>query len=407
MRVLFLTPVYPWPLDTGWAHRYHHIAQSLARRHELTLVSEDDVPPDRERSPLEAGGVRAIVVPRRRVVRSGLRGLLSRALGVLLPTPRSLKYFWSRDVVRVLRRLREEERFDVVWASRIWMAEMARAAGFGRIVVDVDDVPSAIARRRLEATAPRFANLLRRLDLLKLERYERSLPRRFWRVIYSKPGDLPADEASRKRTFVIPNAVVPAPVLNDKESQDEILFVGHLFHQPNVDAIGFFRSGILPRIRAERPDVRFVIVGKGANPAVLAWHDHEGIRVQPSVPDLEPCYESATVVVVPIRQGSGTRIKVLEALARGKAVVSTTMGAEGIDLRPGTDLEIADDAPSFAAACVRLLADASRRRELGLSGRERVRERYSWTAVEASIAAVLEPESPPPPQPLATSGTRG
>jgi glycosyltransferase involved in cell wall biosynthesis len=114
---------------------------------------------------------------------------------------------------------------------------------------------------------------------------------------------------------------------------------------------------------------------------VLALHDGRTCAVADSVPDVAGYLEAATLMVVPLRRGAGTRLKVLEALAHGKAVVSTSVGAEGLDLRPGVDLEIADDAESFARACARLLDDPEARCRMANAGRERVLSRYTWEQV--------------------------
>jgi glycosyltransferase involved in cell wall biosynthesis len=118
-------------------------------------------------------------------------------------------------------------------------------------------------------------------------------------------------------------------------------------------------------------------------------HDGSTCVVHGLVPDVTPYFEQAAVVVAPIRQGSGTRLKVLEALGRGKAVVATSVAAEGLDLRPGVDLEIADDPEAFARACAHLLADPAARRELGATGRRRVLERYRWEDIGAMAEKVL------------------
>jgi glycosyltransferase involved in cell wall biosynthesis len=138
---------------------------------------------------------------------------------------------------------------------------------------------------------------------------------------------------------------------------------------------------VLPRIRARHPGARFVMAGARPREAVRALDNGTDVVVAGSVPDLEPYYRRAALVVVPMWLGGGTRIKVLEALAHGKALVATCVGAEGLSLEPGEALEIADGPGVFADACVWLLGDAGARRRLAENGRERVRERYEWDAV--------------------------
>jgi glycosyltransferase involved in cell wall biosynthesis len=175
------------------------------------------------------------------------------------------------------------------------------------------------------------------------------------------------------------NAVAATP--KDREKPGEICFIGSLGYAPNAEAAIYFHHEVLPKVLTSSPDARFVVVGMKAPEQVLALHDGRSCTVADSVPDVAPYLEAATLVVVPLLRGAGTKLKVLEALAHGKAVVSTSVGAEGLELRPGVDLEIADDAESFARACIRLLDDTEGRRRMANSGRERVLSRYTWEQV--------------------------
>jgi glycosyltransferase involved in cell wall biosynthesis len=160
-------------------------------------------------------------------------------------------------------------------------------------------------------------------------------------------------------------------------------------YDPNVDAARYFALSILPLILKENTSACFHIVGKDPAREVRALQDDASCVIHGAVPDVTPYFDSASVFVAPIRQGSGTRLKVLEALARGKAVVATSTGAEGLDLRPGVDLEIADAPDAFARACIRLLADPPARERLGNSGRQRVMDLYRWEKIGAMAERVL------------------
>ncbi|HTC25366.1 MAG TPA: glycosyltransferase, partial [Gemmatimonadales bacterium] len=158
------------------------------------------------------------------------------------------------------------------------------------------------------------------------------------------------------------------------------------------DAVTYFVREVLPRVQARIPGARFTMVGVRPGEAVRRLHNGNDVVVAGSVPDLEPYYRRAPLVVVPMRLGGGTRIKVLEALAHGKALVTTSIGAEGLSLARGEALEIADGADAFAAACIRLLGDPEARRRLAENGRRQVLERYEWEAVLGrSVSDVLAP----------------
>jgi glycosyltransferase involved in cell wall biosynthesis len=156
-----------------------------------------------------------------------------------------------------------------------------------------------------------------------------------------------------------------------------LVFNGTLDYRPNLDGASFLVEQILPRVRSRYPDVRVVLVGRGSQ-ADLDGFRAPGVEVTGEVPDVRPYLARAAVVTVPIRTGSGTRLKVVEGLAMGKAMVSTTLGCEGVDVRDGKHLLIADDADAFAAAVMRLFEDAEHGQALGRAGRIKMEREYSW-----------------------------
>ena len=150
---------------------------------------------------------------------------------------------------------------------------------------------------------------------------------------------------------------------------------------PNEDAVGFFADEVLPQVQAQVSDVKFSIVGGNPSVRVQKLADRSGIVVTGRVPEIKPYFAEATVFVVPLRIGSGTRLKILEALAMGKAVVSTSVGAEGLALKDGEEICIADAPIPFSKAVIRLLTEPSLRRRIGESGRARVEQDYDWRRI--------------------------
>ncbi len=165
---------------------------------------------------------------------------------------------------------------------------------------------------------------------------------------------------------------------------NSLVFTGLMSYRPNIDAVSYFVRHILPLIVAQRPTVRFTIVGQGA-PAEITRLEGPNVHVAGKVPDVRPFVNRAAAFVVPLRMGSGTRLKILEGMAMGKAVVSTTLGCEGIDVRHGEHLVIADGAPAFAEAVLSLMADANRAAGLGRDGRALVEQSYSWVSIVAEL----------------------
>ena len=170
------------------------------------------------------------------------------------------------------------------------------------------------------------------------------------------------------------------------EVANSLVFTGSMDWYLNEDAILFFADVVLPRIRVQIPAATLTVVGRNPSPRVRALGDRHGIRVTGTVDDVRPFVDEAAVYVVPLRAGGGTRLKIFEALAMGKAVVSTTVGAEGLALTPGKDVAIADVPQDFADTVVRLLRDTGRRRALGRAGRLLVQRKYSWPQVSREFA---------------------
>jgi glycosyltransferase involved in cell wall biosynthesis len=278
--------------------------------------------------------------------------------------------------------------FDLIQIEGSEFADLPFPAGVP-IVVDEHNIWSELTerRRRVRAVAAR-----RRLDTYEATQLRR-LEERVWGdaagVAFCSEREVDAAHARVPdgRFAVVPNGVDTSAfrpdLLSTAPIPGRLAFVGLLRYTPNADAANWLVSDILPLIRERAPDMTLDIVGKEPSPHTLALADAApGIRVLGSVPDVRPLLAAASVVVVPLRVGSGTRIKILQAMAMGRPVVSTTMGAEGLDARDGEHLLLADDPVAFAAAVTRLLDDEGLRTRLGVAGRAFVLGGHTWdTAV--------------------------
>lgn len=398
MRVLFVSHIYPWPPITGNPMRVFNLLRGMTARHRVTLVALNPMSAEDALDPLATmceRVVRVVPVARARgpapaslMARSRLLRELHSLTASLLPG--SFAGWECPELLEALERLNATEKFDVVWVERAYIAETVRRAGFFRFVVDLDDIESVARARALRHTRWHRWKPILYAELAKHYAYERLMPGRFARLVVCKEADRAFFGRGARRVDVVPNGVDALPAADPAAEQPgEILFTGQLDYPPNMDAVIRFYLRVMPELRKLHPGVRFAAVGHKAVPLVRAIHNGRDCVIASSVPDITPYYESASVVVVPIRLGSGTRIKVLEALARGKAVVSTSVGAEGIDVRPGVDLELADSPVELAHACARLLGDPARRRQLGASGRARVLELYQWDRIAEVAEHVL------------------
>jgi len=402
-NVLFLAKLFPWPLNFGARQRVFHLARGIALAHEVSVIALDVEPSAEDKAEFlaQSGCARVTVLPRgSETTRSADRaGIVARAAGKMQsldarlrsPLPPFVREAWSDELMSTLERIRAERAFDIVYATQSWMAEHARAAGLPRVVVDVDDLLSHMSRQRVASSGWHRRKPIELFDAAKDARYERSLPKRFTRVVVAKAEDQDFFAAAdRERVSVVPNGITLPPAPSPEPAlANTVLFVGTLGYGPNIDAVKWFAGDILPLIWRENADVRFTVAGYGSAGALADVLRDPRCAVHESPADLAPLYAAAAVVVTPVRIGGGTRIKILEALARGRAVVSTTFAAEGLGLRGGVDLEYADTPTDFARRCVELLRERERRRELATGGRATVSAKFDWLSIEKKLPELV------------------
>jgi glycosyltransferase involved in cell wall biosynthesis len=281
--------------------------------------------------------------------------------------------------------------YDVVWAHSSLMARAALTCFRARhYVIDIDNLAGADARRAAatirDSTARR---ILRRLDARAIGREERRRLAAFGEIVLCSDRERSLLRPMAGRVRVVPNVVDGPDRPYDAAAGRTLLFVGFLGYDVNVDALTWLVGEILPRIVAARPDTRLVIAGRSPAEEVRAMARHPAVTVIADPPDLEPLYGAARAVVAPLRQGGGTRIKVLEALARGTPAVLTRVAAEGLDLADGREAFIEDAAAGYAARCLALLGDPALASAMGISGRAMWERHHRPEVAMERIAAIV------------------
>ncbi len=291
--------------------------------------------------------------------------------------------------------------FDLVHAGRLFISDaimdylpVMKQSGV-RTLLDLDDIESEAVKRALSISSdniPRtlIGKSLSRLDLMRLRHYEKMAIPLF--DVCAVCSELDQDKVIRnglsKNAWVIPNSVdsgyfKPAPASSSRSL--DILFPGNMSFAPNVDAVRFFAREVFPGISRKVPSSRFIIAGKKPVQSVLSLANGTDIFVTGELPDLRPAYAQSAVVAIPIRYGGGTRVKILEAMSMGKAVVSTAIGAEGIPVTDGREIIIADHADDLADQCIRLLNDPVLRESIGQRSREFVVKHFDRNLIETRI----------------------
>jgi glycosyltransferase involved in cell wall biosynthesis len=310
-------------------------------------------------------------------------------LAVLLSRqPQEVRAF--RPARRALASAISNANTDIVIVEYAGLAPLVRRRGSARWFLTLHNLPSRMANQRAAVMPRQRQRWLLRREAAIAARFERRMAGAFDTVITCSEEDAES-MGSSGRVIVVPNGVdvdkfQPAPL----PGVPRIVMTGALYTDPNVDGARWFCDHVLPLVQAEMPDVGFDLVGARPDHRVMELAGLPGVHIHADVPDVVPFLHAARVAVVPLRLGSGSRLKALEALAAGRPVVGTTIGLEGLHLKANEDVVVADQAEAFAIAILRLLRDDKAASSLIAAGRQLVQERYSWVRIgEAFVAAVI------------------
>ncbi len=395
MRILYISVAYPLPANNGSKMRLWAVLRAIAAGgHRITLASFAE--------PEEVAGtedeLRKIcpesdVVPLHYTRLSEGGSYVDRLRAIFSPLPFSIHRFRSPEMrARLERRLRERD-FDVIVCDNVYSA-INLPAGASPIVMNSQNVEYVILQRYLQQESNPAKALYARLEAAKLRRFEATMYGRAVLGMACSSTDARQIEelCPGLKVAVAPNVVDPSEYEGDFGGEDArtILYQGGMDWFPNRDALEFFVRQILPLIRKEVPDAKLIAAGRNPSPEFRArFADVKDLEFTGTVPDLRPMIARATVAVVPLRIGSGTRLKILEGGCMRKAMVSTSIGAEGLDFVDGQEILIADEPVKFAAAVVSLLRNPARRQTLGEAARLRVLHDYDNRALERLVSEAL------------------
>lgn len=404
-RILVVTPHYPLPEGMGVERRAYQHVRGLSCRFTIDLVilyeCAHAIPTDFQDL---AETVVELKLPDN-VARlphwASRLPLLTLMRELLVDSSKRARPISSRQAQQQLAAIADRTYATAVFLRiRSWVFHRAlHAAGvtWERSIVDFDDIESKRNLRiaeRLRRDVGREVFWVARLRAWRLARYEQQVLGEVDIVLLcsAKDRDEVAAMSTRAQVIAVPNAVpVTQPLPADPHREVNILFVGTMGYQPNADGAVFFCREVLPTLRASctHPVVVW-LVGYDPAPRVRALDAELNVIVTGSVPSVEPFYRAADLCIAPIRSGGGTRIKILEALAHGRPLVSTTLGIEGIDVTPDEHYLLADDAPGFAEACARLITDAALRDRLVANAFTAVKARYAYESVWRTLERLVD-----------------
>jgi glycosyltransferase involved in cell wall biosynthesis len=389
MNILFATPYVPAPPNFGGARRMYELIRGVGQLdtiQTLSLVGPGDAIASAE---MEIGPVIPVPVP----VTARMAPDRQRRLAQL----RSLasRHSFQYQITHVNRFQAALDQLTASGEVHLVQFEFSQMGSYMvrgiPSVLDVHNIEHDVLRQMAQSGSP-ARRLFNQLEYRRFRREEIDAWRRATCCIATSARDAATIERQIDRPVpVIPNGVdldyfdIPPP--SDNRGL-EIVFTGAMRYRPNAEGAVWFAEQILPLIQRERPDAHFSVVGADPPAAVRALADRAGVTITGTVDDVRPWLQAAQIVVVPLLSGGGTRLKLLEAFASGRPVVSTRIGAEGIDASDNRELLIADEPAAFAHAVLTLAREPDLRARLTGAARELVRARYQWSAISAQLREV-------------------
>ncbi|MES2221045.1 MAG: glycosyltransferase family 4 protein, partial [Acidobacteriota bacterium] len=371
LNVLVLDEEIPFPLNSGKRIRTWNLLRNLARRHSITFLCYG-TSENRGLQEMQALGIRVVLVPP--LPPSNSSRFYAGALANLVsPWPYSVSRHHTANFNRAIRQLIAKEPFDLVHCEWTPYASYRRAVGKLPMLIMAHNIEATVWRRRAQHAPNLPERLFMASQAWKMKRFEkRSFARARHVAVVTEQEAQTARQWGAHTVTLVSNGVDTDYLRPTGEAPepDSLLFLGSLDWQPNRDALQFLLREILPKIQAANPRAKLRVVGR--QPATRLREQVEGlsgVEWVGEVPDIRPHFARALAVLVPLRIGGGSRIKILESMSMGKTVVATQIGAEGLDVVPGVHCLIADSPAEFAQSVLDLLYNPERAADLGRNGR--------------------------------------
>jgi sugar transferase (PEP-CTERM/EpsH1 system associated) len=390
MNILFLTKELPYPPDSGSRNRTFHLIKGLAKTYTVTLICFGDKSDKQEGLRPYCSSIEC-VVPKKQD-----RSALALLASLFSVQPYSVKSRFDPMMKSKVEDVLKSQAFDLLVCDSIYQALHVPDTGIAK-VLNEHNIESAIMRRYAAVKKNPFMKAGVWIEYLKMRRYEDMTWKRFKLCLVCSGTDKQQlhQRAPVPKVEVVSNGVDLEyfKALSAQIKKHSLVYVGQMNWHPNIDAVTYFLKEIYPRLKAAVPDVSLVIVGSHPPEAISKLAEQNHAMATGYVPDTRPFVRQAEVFIAPLRIGGGTRLKILEAMAMGKAVVSTTVGCEGLDVTHEKNILIADNPKNFVESVIKVFNDASLRDKLGKEARQFVEERYSWEGITQELNMVLQREA--------------
>lgn len=392
LNILFFSPTVPYPAIDGGRIRVSNLVSRLCKTNKVTFLTFIALPSDEEGSDyLRQMGIDVIGV-RLKHQSQGV-AILKLLSGIIQRKPLTIAKYYSTDMLKTLKNLLESKDFHVIHFEMLHTGQYISKLDINKsncsTFLGQQNIDSHIWNRLANTEKNPLKKMLFYSQYKAFKRYESRICDDFNACLCVSEQDkaILSSLCPRSNIAIIPNGVdleyfAPVDVEEDEKS---LVFTGSMDWHPNEDAVLYFCQNIFPIIKAEIPEIKFYIVGSNPTQRVLKLKNITGVFVTGSVEDVRPYIADSAVYVVPLRIGGGTRLKILQALAMQKAVVSTSIGCEGQELIPGEHLMVSDNSQEFARIVIQLLKDRNLRQNLGKNGRIFVQQKYDWDIIARDL----------------------
>ena len=383
MRVLFIVEEIPWPLDRGDRIRAYHLLKRLGNNHDVTLVcfNREKEFTDKEKV-IRSVTNKVVYIPL-----SKRQMYINVLLHPFLPVTTGARASFSMK--NKINELVAQYKYDLVYVYQLKMAWHTGVLINTPVIIDYTDALS-LYKKRMSYYCKGITRWWHNFESARLLNYERIALGKCRLGLFASSEDMNymRQYSSKNNIRLLPNGVdtdyfKQSHLVNGKN----LLYFGNLAYPPNVDGLKYFLTSLFPAIKSAVPGCKLYIAGKN----IPAWAKSVGGVVAVGyVEDIREYLRKCAVIVCPLRYGAGTRIKILEAMAAGKPVVSTTLGCEGIRVNAGLDIEVADEPAEFSYKVINLLENAAARESMGRQAAKLVESLYSWTVVADQLNNLLE-----------------
>jgi len=393
MHILVVYPYIPYPIDRGTYQRVFHLLRELAKNHTIDLIALSEKGERVEhRSVFESFCRKVVFVP---FEHPPWPNLFPNRLLNSLPT--TIRHWWLPQLADTIGSMLDQNEYDMVHVCDIVMAQY--------FLKDHLEIPLSVDRSRVDlqfqeeqyARMPKGikSSLLYREQVWKLRRFEHMVARRSSVQVVCGPDDetfIRSQVSNHVPVEVVTNGVdleyfSPNSSAVSRDAAPTVLYCGAMDYMPNVDALRWYFGEIHPRLKKMVPDLQVLIVGKSPAEEVKAYGELPDVTVTGGVPDVRPWYRRAWAQIVPLRIGGGTRLKIPESMAMGTPVISTTIGAQGLNLAHGTDILLADTPEMFAHYTERMLHDEALRLKIEERGMQTCRARFGWPGLGQQLSS--------------------